>query len=171
MLEGVGLGDVVGYLGVDAEAGDGGGQVVGGVEGGGADVDGLVEEVGLEAGCGLEEEASLGGGAGAQLGDGEGVWGQKGLGGRGAWGEELAEDVVGVGGEESALSAGEVVLGEAGDVFKELRAALVVEEPRGEGLLRGGGEAGESFVQDCLAGRYGGRGGQEGLVGVQGANE
>ncbi len=77
MLEGIGLGDVVGDLRVDAQAGDGGGEVFGGFEGGGADVDGLVEEVGLEAGRGLEEEAGLGGGAGAQLGDGEGVGGKK----------------------------------------------------------------------------------------------
>jgi hypothetical protein len=64
--EGVGLGDVVGYLGVDGEAGDGGGEVFGGgVQGRGAYVDGLVEECGLEVGGGLEEEAGLGGGAGA----------------------------------------------------------------------------------------------------------
>jgi hypothetical protein len=47
-----------------------------------------------------------------------------------------------VGGEEGALGAGEVVLGEGGDLFEELGAALVVKEPGGEGLLRSGREAG-----------------------------
>ena len=61
----VGLGDVVGDLGVDLKAGEIGGEAFGGFEGGGAYVDGLVEEVGLEAGGGGEEEAGLGGGAGA----------------------------------------------------------------------------------------------------------
>jgi hypothetical protein len=65
MLEGVGLGNVVGYLGLDLEAGDVGSEAFGGFEGGGADVEWLVEEVGLEAGGGLEEEARLGGAAGA----------------------------------------------------------------------------------------------------------
>ena len=41
-----------------------------------------------------------------------------------------------MGGEEGALGAGEVVLGQGGDLFEELGAGLVVEEPRGEGLLR-----------------------------------
>ena len=63
--EGVGVGDVVGYLGLDVEAGEGGGEVLGGFKGGGADVDGLVEDIGLETGGGGEEEAGLGGGAGA----------------------------------------------------------------------------------------------------------
>ena len=57
----------------------------------------------------------------------EKAWGGRGAGG----GEELAEDVVGVGGEEGALGAGEVVLGELGDLLEELGAALVVEEPGG----------------------------------------
>ena len=65
MLELVGLGDVVGDLGTDVEAWEVGGKAFGGFQGGGADVDGLVEEVGLEAGGGREEEAGLGGGAGA----------------------------------------------------------------------------------------------------------
>ena len=146
-LEGVGLGDVVGDLGMDEDAGDGGGEVGGGFgECGGADVDGLVEDLGLEAGGGLEEEAGLGGGAGAKFGDGDG-------------GDEFEEDFVGVGGEEGALGAGEVILGECGDLLEELGATLVVEEPGREGLL-GGGEAGEGFVEDGLGGRDGGRGGQ-----------
>ena len=160
VLEGVGLGDVVGYLGVDVEAGEGGGEVFSGFEGRGADVDGLVEDVGLETGGGGEEEAGLGGGAGAQFGDGEGVGGAEDLGRGGAGGEELAEDVVGVGGKESALDAGEVVLGEGGDGLKELGAALVVEEPGGEGLLGPGGEAGEGFAQYGLVEGDRGRGGQ-----------
>ena len=65
MLEGVGLGDVVGYLGLDVEAGDVGGEGFGGFEGGGADVDGLVEELGLKAGGGLEEKTGFAGTAGA----------------------------------------------------------------------------------------------------------
>jgi hypothetical protein len=151
-LEGVGLGNVVGDLGVDADAGDGGGEVGGGfVERGGADVDGLVEDFGLEVSCCEEEEAGFGGGAGAELGDGDG---------RG----EFAENVVSVGGEEGALGAGEVVLGECGDLFEELRAALVVEEPRGEGFLRGG-EAGKGFVEDGFVEFGGGFGGHLGLGG------
>jgi hypothetical protein len=50
------------------------------------------------------------------------------------------EDFVGVGGEEGALGAGEVVLGECGDLLEELGAGFVVEEPRGERFW-GGGEA------------------------------
>jgi hypothetical protein len=36
-----------------------------------------------------------------------------------------------VGGEEGALGAGEVVLGQRGDLLEEAGAALVVEEPGG----------------------------------------
>ena len=46
----------------------------------------------------------------------------------------LPNDFVGVGGEEGALGAGEVVLGEVGDLFEEVGAGLVVEEPGGEGF-------------------------------------
>ena len=48
------------------------------------------------------------------------------------------EDLVGVGGEEGALGAGEVVLGEGGDLLEEAGAGGVVEEPGGEGFWRGG---------------------------------
>ena len=41
----------------------------------------------------------------------------------------------GVRGEDGTLGAGEVVLGEGGDLLEELGAALVVEEPRGKGFL------------------------------------
>ncbi len=118
------MGDVVGDLGADGDAGDGaleGGAGV--VEGGGADVDGLVEDGGLEAGEGAEEEAGLGGGAGAELGEGDGVRLRRG-----------AKMVVGVGGEEDALGAGEVVLGEGGDLLEEAGAGGVVEEPGREGF-------------------------------------
>ena len=82
-----GVGDVVGDARVDGDAGDaaldGGAGLV---EGGGADVDGLVEDVRLppqrartarrgprlEAGEGAEEDAGFGGGAGTELGDGDG---------------------------------------------------------------------------------------------------
>jgi hypothetical protein len=42
-----------------------------------------------------------------------------------------------------------LVLREIGDLFEELGAAFVVEEPGGEGFLRRG-EAGESLVQDSF---------------------
>ena len=53
-------------------------------------------------------------------------------------------------GQDGALGAGEVVLGEGGDLVEEVRAQLVVEEPRGEGLLLTGGfvEAGQGFGED-----------------------
>ena len=53
-LERVGLGDVVGELRLDGEAGNGRGEGCGGLsKRGGADVDGLVEDLGLEARCGV----------------------------------------------------------------------------------------------------------------------
>ena len=141
--EGDGLGDVVGELGKDGYAGDLGFE--GGLgfgEAGVRDVDGLVRHVGLAADGGAEEDAGLGRGAGAELGDGEassfGVRFR--LGGEG-------DDLVGVGGEEGSLGAGEVVLGELGDLLEEGGAGFVVEEPRGEGS-GSGGEAGEGFVGD-----------------------
>ncbi len=117
---------------------------VGGFERGGADVDGLIEDLRLKARGGAEQDAGLGGGAGAELGD------------RDRW-LERAEDLVGVGGEDRALGAGEVVLGECGDLLEEFGAAVVVEEPGWEGLLRHGGEAGEGGMEDGFV--EGGEGG------------
>ena len=102
----------------------------------------------------MEEEAGFGGGAGAELGDGDG-------------GDEFEEDVVGAEGEDVALGAGEVVLGECGDLLEELGAALVVEEPGREGFLGGGGEAGEGFGMNGLVLGEWGSGGQGGLFVVQ----
>jgi hypothetical protein len=139
-LDGEGFGDVVGDARADGDLGycafD---TVAGGFECGGADVDGLIEDGGLAAGERAEEDAGLGSGAGAELGDGN----------RRVEGEE---DLIGVGGEEVALGAGEVVLGECGDLLEEVGAGFVVEEPRGEGL-GGSGEAatgfgGDGFIDD-----------------------
>ena len=148
-----GVGDVVGDLGVDVDAGDGLLQGLGLFEAGGADVDGLVEDVGLDGGGGAEEDAGLGGGACAELGEGDGS-------------VQVADDVRGVGGEDGAFGAGEVVLGEGGDLLEEAGAGLVVEEPRGEGPGRCGETAagfsgyrlggGDSFCQgqrDSLSSR------------------
>ena len=159
-VEGVAFGDVVGNLGLDDDAGNVGGEGGGGfVECRRADVDGAVEDLRLEADGGLEKEAGLGGGAGAELGDGYGVLRREGRAGGRAGGGEFEEDVVGMGGEEGALGAGEVVLGEGGDFFEQLGASLVVEEPGREGLLRRGGEAGEGFVENCFVENGGGRDG------------
>ena len=135
--DGVALGYVVGDVRLDAQAGDACERGVGGFERGGADVDGLLEDLRLEARGGAEKDAGLGGGAGAQLRDGDRRL-------------ERAEDLIGAGGEDGALGAGEVVLGESGYLFEELRAEVVVKEPRWEGLLRRGGEAGEGGLEDCV---------------------
>ncbi len=55
--------------------------------------------------------------------------------------------------------------------FKELGAALVVEEPRGEGLLGVAVRPERASFRTASLGDDGGRGGQVGLVGVQGTNE
>ena len=66
------VGDVVGDLAADGDAGDGALDLVACfVERGGADVDGLVEDGGLAVTEGAEKDAGLGGGAGAEFGDGE----------------------------------------------------------------------------------------------------
>ena len=44
------------------------------------------------------------------------------------------EDLRRVGGEDAALGAGGVVLGELGDLLEECGAGFVVEEPWGEGF-------------------------------------
>jgi len=133
--DGVALGDVVGDVRLDADAANRSERGVGGFERGGADVDGLIEDLGLEVRSSAEQDAGLGGGAGAKLGDGDRRL-------------ERAEDLIGVSGEDRALGAGEVVLGELGDLLEELGATFVVEEPGREGVLRRGGEAGEGFVED-----------------------
>jgi hypothetical protein len=129
-----GLGDVIGDLRDGAHVGNAGGDGGGGfVECGRADVNGLVEDLGLEAGGGAEQDAGFSGGACAELGDCDG-------------GGEQREDFVGVCGEERGFSAGEVVLRESGDLLEELGTELVIEEPRGERFL-GAGEAGDGFVE------------------------
>src|ERR1039458_2318834 len=66
------FGDVVGDLGADGDAGDVAFDGFAGfVEGGGADVDGLVEDVRLLPREGAEEDSGFGGRAGAELGNGE----------------------------------------------------------------------------------------------------
>ena len=146
---GEGLAGVVGDLTADGDAGDVGEDVfAGSVEGGLGDVYGLVDDVSLMADGGSEEDAGLGGGACAELDEGEGL--PFGAGGGG-------DDLVGVGGEDAALGAGEVVLGEGGDLLEEMGAGFVVEEPGREGFARGG-EAGAGFASDGLGGGVGGRG-------------
>ncbi len=71
-LEGDGVGDVVGDLGVDVDAGDRLLEGLSLLETAGADVDGLVEDAVLGGGGGSEEDAGLGGGSGSQFGDGDG---------------------------------------------------------------------------------------------------
>jgi hypothetical protein len=51
-------------------------------------------------------------------------------------------------GKEVALSSGEVILRQSGDLFEELRACLVIEEPGGKGLLWGG-KTRNGFMKDC----------------------
>ena len=77
------------------------------------------------------------------------------------------DDLVGVGGEDAALGAGEVVLGEGGDLLEEMGAGFVVEEPRGEGFGRGG-EAGAGFVGDGFGGGVEDRGFEDFLSGGDG---
>ena len=60
-----------------------------------------------------------------------------------------------MGGEDAALGAGEVVLGELGDLLEEMGAVFVVEEPGGEGF-GGGGEADAGFVGYGFDGANGG---------------
>ena len=72
-LDGERVGDVVGDARADGDAWDGALDLrVGFVERGGADVDGLVEDVRLDLGERAQQDAGLAGGAGAELGDGEG---------------------------------------------------------------------------------------------------
>ena len=149
--EGEGRGGVVGDLRADGDAGDVRFDAGGGFfEGARGDVDGLVEDASLPADGGREEDAGLAGGAGAELEQGEGVSGGGGGG----------EDGVGVGGEDGALGAGEVVLGEGGDLLEEGGAAVVVKEPGGEGAgvleEAGVGLAGDGIGDGWMSGGFGG---------------
>jgi hypothetical protein len=61
----------------------------------------------------------------------------------------VLDDFVGVGGEDGALGAGEVILWELGDLLEEPGAGLVVEEPRSE-CSRMCGKASASFGGYCV---------------------
>jgi len=114
-VEGEGFAGVVGNLDADGDAGDVAEDVVAGcVEGALGDVYRLVDDASLLAnGCG-EEDAGLGGGACAEFDEGKFTGGVGAAGGGG-----FAQDLFGVGGEDTALGAGEVVLGELGDLLEE----------------------------------------------------
>ena len=145
--EGERIGNVVGDLGVNGDAGDTSSEVAGClVECSRGDIDGLIEDASLLPDGFAEEDASLGGGAGAEFEERESFPGGGGV-----------DDAGGVGGKYRAFGASGVVLGERGDVFKELRAALVIEEPRGEGA-----GIGHEATAD-LGGYRVGEGGLEGL--------
>ena len=105
-VEREGLGGVVGDL-TNGNAGDVGADVFGGGgEGGLGYIDGLVDDGALAADGGGKEDASFSGGACAELDEGEDRLGVI-AGGKRC----LGYDLVGVGGEDAALGAGEVVLG------------------------------------------------------------
>ena len=57
----------------------------------------------------------------------------------------FAEDLLGMGREDAAFRAGEVILGEFGDLLEEVLTRFVVEEP-GRERLGGSGEAGTGFM-------------------------
>ena len=129
-VEGERLSGVVGYLDADSDAREVGQDVfAGGGEGGFGDINGLVDDASLLADCLGEEEAGFGGGAGAQLDESE-----HGSGSSVAGGSGFAEDLRGVEGEDAALGAGEIVLGQFGDLLEEVGTSFVVEEPWGEGF-------------------------------------
>lgn len=116
------------------------------VESAGRDVYGLVENASLPPDGGGQKDAGFGGGSGTEFEDGKGMATGSGF-----------ENVLGVRGEDGALGAGEVVLREGGDLFKEIGAASVVKEP-GRESARGGEEAGAGLlgdgVPDCGLKRY-----------------
>ena len=184
-VEGEGLAGVVGYLDADGDTGEVGEDVFAGSgEGGLGDVNGLIDDASLLADGFGEEESGLGGGTGAQLDEGEHGGGGS-VGGRGSvaggvgsvggvgpvagsvgcsvdCGGGFPEDLRGVEGEDAALGAGGVVLGELGDLLEECGAGFVVEEPWREGF-RAGDEAGAGLLcymrGNCVAGpRKGGFG-------------
>ena len=147
MREGDRLGDVIGDLRVDGDAGEGLFEIKAGFfEGGWANVDGLVEQAGLGGGGGAEEDAGFGRGAGAELDDGD-FPANGGKNSRGAFGED------------SAFGAGEIVLGELGNLLEEEGAGFVVEEP-GREAFGVGGEADEGCF--CYGGEGAGDGGLRG---------
>ena len=91
------------------------------VESAGADVDRLVENARLPAGRRFKQQARLGSGSGAELDEGHIC-------------PERIEDLVGMGGEDVSFGAGEVVLGQFGDLLKERRADLIIKKPRRQSL-------------------------------------
>ena len=130
---------VVGDLDAHGDAGDVGANAAAGLaECGGGDVYRLVDDGSLPTDGGGEEDAGLGSGAGSELDEGKDRCGIGAAGERG-----LRDDIVGVGGEDAALGAGEIVLGELGDLLEELGAGFIVEEPGGEGL----GSRGEAVAR------------------------
>jgi len=150
-VEGEAFAGVVGYLDADGDPGDILADVFAGFdEGGGGDVYGLVDDASLLAHGGGEEDAGLGGGARAEFDDGEDGGGVVARGERG-----LGDDFVGVGGEDAALGAGEVVLRKLGDLLEEVGTGFVVEEPWRE-RFRGRGETCASFCGYCPDGAGGG---------------
>ena len=92
-----------------------------------------------------EKDASLGGGSGAEFDECEerSRIGTVGLGGE-------RNDLIGMGSEEFALRAGEVVLRELGDLLEEMRTRFILEEPRGQ-CLGVSGETSANFGSDRFA--------------------
>mmetsp|Transcript_9534 Transcript_9534/g.23951 ORF Transcript_9534/g.23951 Transcript_9534/m.23951 type:complete len:337 (-) Transcript_9534:13-1023(-) len=96
----------------------------------------------------LDHVEDAGGRAGARVGE-------DGAGGEGGGGEEVGgDDGGGEGGEDVGLGGDRVVFGEPRDLLVELAAGVVVEVPRGEGLL-GLAEAVEDVAAELLAGGRG----------------
>jgi hypothetical protein len=80
-----------------------------------------------------EENTGLGSGSGAEFDECEERCGIGAAGLRGT-----RDDLIGVGGEEFAFGASEVVLGQCGDLLEETRTCFVVEEPGGKCFGEGG---------------------------------
>src|SRR6266851_395985 len=144
-VEGQTLAGVVGDLNADNNARDVGADVLAGRrERGRGDVDGLVDDASLPADCGGEEDSGLGGGACAQFDQGQGLSVSSGL----------LDDFVSVRGEDAALGAGEVVLGQGRNLLEEVGTGFIVEEPGGEGSGARGeaatGFGGYGFDGACL---------------------
>ena len=86
-------------------------------------IDGLVDDASLLTDGGGEQNSGLGGGACAELDQGE-------FAGRSLSSCRLLKNFVGVRGKDATLGAGQVVLGKLGDLLEEMGASLIVEEPR-----------------------------------------
>src|SRR6185503_18402968 len=107
------------------------------------DIDRLVDHAPLQPDCRREKNARLGGGARSKLDE------RKGL----AWlAGGRTDDLIRVGREDGALDAGQVVLGQRGDLLEEMRTCLVVEEPGRKGLLSRGsrGQTRAGFAGYCF---------------------